>query len=121
MSDRTTLQPSESQTLDALTSQDYRYGFVTEIEADAVPPGLDEDVVRRISAKKNEPEWLLQWRLKALRHWQTMPEPQWQNVHYPPIDYQAIVYYSAPKAKKQLQSMDEVDPELKRAFEKLGV
>ena len=109
------------RTLDALTSQEYRYGFVTDIEADTVAAGLDEDVIRLISAKKAEPEWLLEWRLAAYRHWLTMTEPTWQNVRFAPIDYQAIAYYSAPRPRKQLQSMDEVDPELKLAFEKLGV
>ncbi len=111
----------EGRTLDALTSQEYRYGFVTDIEADTVAAGLSEEVIRLISAKKDEPEWLLEWRLSAYRHWLTMTEPTWQNVKFPPIDYQAIAYYSAPRPRKQLQSMDEVDPELKRAFEKLGV
>jgi Fe-S cluster assembly protein SufB len=100
-------------------SRDYQYGFVTEIESDTLAPGLDESVVRFISAKKGEPEWLLEWRLKALRHWQTMTEPTWANVHYPPIDYQAIRYYSAPK--QQPKSLDEVDPELLATYEKLGI
>ena len=91
-------------------SRDYKYGFVTDIESETVAPGLDESVVRLISEKKGEPAWLLEWRLKALRHWLTMKEPTWANVHDPPIDYQAIRYYSAPKQK--LGSLDEVDPEL---------
>jgi Fe-S cluster assembly protein SufB len=102
-------------------SSEYKYGFVTDIEADSVPPGLDEDVIRTISAKKGEPEWLLEWRLKAYRHWQTMTEPHWANIHYPPIDYQAIVYYSAPRQKKSLQSLDEVDPKLLETYKKLGI
>jgi Fe-S cluster assembly protein SufB len=102
-------------------SSEYKYGFVTDIEADSVPPGLDEDVIRTISAKKGEPEWLLEWRLKAYRHWQTMTEPHWANIHYPPIDYQAIVYYSAPRQKKGLQSLDEVDPKLLETYKKLGI
>src|SRR6185503_20058570 len=111
---------------DTLTPQDfanreYRAGFVTDIESEQVPPGLNEDVVRLISSKKNEPEWLLDWRLKAYRRWLTMTEPKWPNVHYPPIDYQASIYYSAPKSVKPLQSLDEVDPELLRTFEKLGI
>src|SRR5689334_23359822 len=111
---------------DTLTPQDlanreYRAGFVTEIETEQVPPGLNEDVVRLISQKKGEPEWLLDWRLKSYRHWLTMQEPRWAKLQVNPIDYQSIVYYSAPKAKKQLHSMDEVDPELKRAFERLGI
>jgi Fe-S cluster assembly protein SufB len=103
-------------------SSEYKYGFVTEIEADTVPPGLNEDVIRLISAKKREPEWLLEWRLKAFRHWLTMTEPTWANIKYPPIDYQAIVYYSAPKQRKDgPKSLDEVDPELLRTYEKLGI
>ncbi|MCB1161620.1 Fe-S cluster assembly protein SufB, partial [bacterium] len=84
--------------LEELTRQDYKWGFVTDIEADTVPPGLNEDVIRLISAKKGEPEWLLDWRLKAFRHWQTLDEPHWAKVEYPAVDYQAISYYSAPKA-----------------------
>jgi Fe-S cluster assembly protein SufB len=107
--------------IEELTNREYKYGFVTDIEADAVPRGLNEDIIRTISAKKSEPEFMLQWRLKAFRRWLTMTEPTWQNVTYPPIDYQDIVYYSAPKPKKQLESLDEVDPELLRTFEKLGI
>ena len=99
----------------------YAYGFVTEIEADTIPKGLNEEIVRTISSKKGEPAWLLEWRLKAYRHWLTMEEPRWQNVHYPPIDYQAIRYYSAPKVKVNPNSLDEIDPELKRTYEKLGI
>jgi Fe-S cluster assembly protein SufB len=110
-----------AQQLHELTQQKYRYGFVTDIEADQIPRGLSEDIVRLISAKKNEPQFMLEWRLKAYRHWLTLEEPKWANVTYPPIDYQDIVYYSAPKQKKPLASMDEVDPELMRAFEKLGI
>ncbi len=113
---------SESmKTLEQHTVSDYKYGFTSNIEAETIPPGLDEDVVRLISAKKNEPEWLLEWRLKAFRHWQTMKEPHWPNVHYPAIDYREISYYSAPKKKPLLNSLDEVDPELLRTFEKLGI
>ncbi|MGN6182291.1 MAG: Fe-S cluster assembly protein SufB, partial [Thermoanaerobaculia bacterium] len=104
-----------------IASQEYKDGFVTNIEADVAPPGLNEDIIRFISAKKEEPEWLLEWRLKAFRHWQTMTEPTWANVHYPPIDYQASSYYSAPKQKKKLNSLDEVDPELRATFDKLGI
>ncbi|HEX7808202.1 MAG TPA: Fe-S cluster assembly protein SufB [Thermoanaerobaculia bacterium] len=104
-----------------IAAQEYKYGFVTDIEADTAPPGLSEDIIRFISAKKEEPEWMLEWRLKAFRHWQTMTEPTWANVHYPPIDYQAISYYSAPKQKKKLNSLDEVDPELRETFNKLGI
>jgi Fe-S cluster assembly protein SufB len=111
-----------SQSLQAVTGQEYKYGFVTDIESDSVAPGLSEDVIRLISAKKGEPEWLLEWRLKAYRHWLTMTEPAWADVHYEKPDFQKIVYYSAPKPKTpKYASMDEVDPELKRTFEKLGV
>jgi Fe-S cluster assembly protein SufB len=109
-----------STVLDNLVSQPYKHGFVTDIESESAPKGLSEDTIRMISAKKNEPEWLLEFRLQAYRHWLTMTEPQWPNVHYPKIDFQAISYYAAPKPKKKL-SMDEVDPELLRTFEKLGV
>ncbi|HEY8848821.1 MAG TPA: Fe-S cluster assembly protein SufB, partial [Thermoanaerobaculia bacterium] len=110
-----------SSTIEQLANQEYKYGFVTDIEADVAPPGLNEDIVRLISTKKGEPAWMLEWRLKALRHWFTMKEPTWSNVHYAPIDYQAIRYYSAPKQKKVLNSLDEVDPELRRTFDKLGI
>jgi Fe-S cluster assembly protein SufB len=110
-----------AQTLQELTDRKYRYGFVTEIDTDQVPRGLDEDIIRLISEKKGEPAFMLEWRLKAYRHWLQMEEPTWAYVHYPKIDYQDIVYYSAPKPKKQLSSIDEVDPELRRAFEKLGI
>ncbi|HEY7535321.1 MAG TPA: Fe-S cluster assembly protein SufB, partial [Thermodesulfobacteriota bacterium] len=102
-----------------LTDQEYKYGFVTQIEQEIAPPGLNEDVIHLISRKKNEPEWLLEWRLKAYKHWLTMKEPRWQNVHYPPIDYQSISYYAAPKKKPN--SIDEVDPELLKTYEKLGI
>jgi Fe-S cluster assembly protein SufB len=108
--------------LEVLTKQDYKYGFVTDIEADSAPPGLNEDIVRWISAKKNEPQFMLDWRLKSFRHWMTMQEPAWHNVHYAPIDYQKISYYSAPKSKKDgPKSLDEVDPELLATYEKLGI
>jgi Fe-S cluster assembly protein SufB len=107
--------------IEELAKQEYKYGFVTDIEADSAPPGLNEDIIRLISHKKGEPEWMLEWRLKAFRHWLTMTEPTWANVHYPPIDYQATIYYSAPKQKKKLNSLDEVDPELRSTFEKLGI
>ena len=113
---------SESlNTIEEFVASDYKYGFVTNIESDTVPPGLSEDVIRFISAKKNEPAWLTEWRLKAFRHWQTMTEPKWPNVHYAQPDYQAISYYSAPKQKKALNSLDEVDPELRKTFDKLGI
>jgi Fe-S cluster assembly protein SufB len=110
-----------SAVLQNLIDQPYKHGFVTEIEAETAPKGLSEDIIRLISQKKGEPEWLLEFRLKAYRHWLTMTEPKWPNVKYPRIDFQDIIYYSAPKAKKKLASMDEVDPELLRTFEKLGV
>ena len=110
-----------STALQNLVNQPYRHGFVTDIESDVVPKGLSEDVIRLISEKKNEPDWLLEFRLQAYRHWLTMSEPAWPNVKYPKIDFQDISYYSAPRAKKKLSSMDEVDPELIRTFEKLGV
>ncbi|MFN0316434.1 MAG: Fe-S cluster assembly protein SufB, partial [Burkholderiales bacterium] len=110
-----------SAVLENLVNQPYKHGFVTDIESDVVPKGLNEDVIRLISMKKEEPEWLLEFRLKAYRHWLTMTEPAWPNVKYPKIDFQDISYYAAPKAKKKLNSMDEVDPELLRTFEKLGV
>ena len=111
-----------TQTIEQLATQDYKFGFVTDIEQDRLPPGLDEEVVRRISALKQEPEWLLEWRLGAFRHWLTMTEPTWANVHYPPIDYQAASYYSAPKsAKDKPKSLDEVDPELLKTYDKLGI
>ncbi|MFZ9186447.1 MAG: Fe-S cluster assembly protein SufB [Holophagaceae bacterium] len=111
-----------AQDLTTLTGQAYKYGFVTDIESESVAAGLSEDVIRLISAKKQEPEWLLAWRLKAYRHWLTMTEPEWAHVHYTKPNYNEIVYYSAPKPKKpKYASMDEVDPELLRTFEKLGV
>ena len=111
-----------TQTLERLATSDYKYGFVTDIEQDTVPPGLTEDVVRLISAKKQEPDWLLEWRLQAFRHWLTMKQPEWARVHYPPIDYQAISYYAAPKQKGDgPKSLDEIDPELRRTYEKLGI
>src|SRR6185436_6354100 len=109
-----------SSVLENLVNQPYQHGFVTDIESDTAARGLSEDTIRYISAKKNEPEWLLEFRLKAYRQWLTMTEPAWPNGHYPKIDFQAISYYSAPKPKK-LASMDEVDPELLKTFEKLGV
>jgi Fe-S cluster assembly protein SufB len=113
---------NNTESLEAFTNQEYKYGFVTEIEADSVPPGLNEEIIRAISARKQEPEFMLEWRLRAYRHWLTMKEPSWANVHHPPIDYQQIVYYSSPKTKKDgPKSLDEVDPELLRTYEKLGI
>lgn len=111
----------DNQLLEELTSSDYKYGFETLIENDSAPKGINEDIVRFISAKKDEPEWMLEWRLKAYRHWLTLKEPTWPNVKYPKIDFQNIIYYSAPKQKKELQSLDEVDPELLETFKKLGI
>jgi Fe-S cluster assembly protein SufB len=113
---------TDNSTLEELANREYQWGFVTDIEAEAVPKGLNEDIVAMISAKKDEPAFMLDWRLKAFRHWQTMEEPRWwPNLTFPPIDYQNVVYYSAPKQKPQLKSMDEVDPELRRTFAKLGI
>jgi Fe-S cluster assembly protein SufB len=113
--------PTATSAIAELANREYKHGFVTEIEADTVPRGLNEEVIHLISAKKKEPRFMLEWRLKAYRHWLTMAEPRWPNVHYPPIDYQNVIYYSAPKPKMQLNSLDEVDPELRRTFEKLGI
>jgi Fe-S cluster assembly protein SufB len=107
--------------LDEVTNSEYKWGFVSNIESDNAPKGLSEDIVRFISMKKNEPEWLLEWRLKAFRHWQTLTEPKWPNVSYPEIDFQDIIYYSAPKKKITLNSLDELDPEIKATFDKLGI
>jgi Fe-S cluster assembly protein SufB len=112
---------SATNTIEEFANREYKWGFVTDIEQDTIPRGLSEDVIRLISAKKHEPDWLLEWRLKAYRHWLTMEEPAWANVHYPKINYQDVIYYSAPKPKKQLTSMDEVDPELRKTFQKLGI
>ncbi len=115
-------QAPAASPLEDLVGGDYKYGFETKVDVDAVAPGLNEDVIRVISSKKGEPEWLLDWRLKAYRHWLTMTEPTWQNVHYAPIDYDAIVYYSAPKSKKDgPKSLDEIDPEVLETFKKLGI
>jgi len=115
------MSTTEVSTIEELANKEYKYGFVTDIEAESLPPGLDEDVIRKLSAIKKEPEWMLEWRLKAYRHWLTLTEPHWANVKYNPVDYQAISYYSAPKKKPQLNSLDEVDPELRETFEKLGI
>ena len=110
-----------TRTIEELANREYQYGFVTEVDAETVPKGLNEKVVRLISEKKREPAWLLEWRLKAYRTWLTMTEPTWQNVRYPAIDYQDIIYYSAPKKRPTLNSLDEVDPEIRATFEKLGI
>src|SRR3954464_11642513 len=110
-----------SSSIESLISREYPAGFVTDIESDTMPPGLSEDVVRAIAAKKHEPAFMVEWRLKAYRRWLTMKEPHWPNVHYEPIDYQAVRYYSAPKTKKPLGSLDEVDPEILDTYKKLGI
>jgi len=115
------MQEENDNILEQVTTSEYKYGFVTDIEAESAPKGLSEDIVRFISAKKKEPDWLLEWRLKAYRQWLDMVEPKWPNVHYPPINYQEIIYYSAPKQKIAPNSLDEIDPELRLTFEKLGI
>jgi len=111
--------PTETREIETLANREYKWGFITDIAADSSPPGLNEEIVRFISMKKGEPDWMLQWRLKAYEKWLTMKEPHWAKLHYPPIDYQNTIYFSAPKAKKQ--SLDEVDPELLATYEKLGI
>src|SRR6185437_3789010 len=112
--------PTAETEIESLANREYKWGFVTDISADSAPPGLNEDIVRFISAKKKEPKWMLDSRLKAYRHWLTMEEPhRWPMLHYPPIDYQSSVYFSAPKPK--LKSLDEVDPEVLATYEKLGI
>ena len=112
---------TETSNIEELANQEYKYGFVTDIEADAAPRGLNEDIIRLISSKKGEPEWMLQWRLKAYGHWLTMKEPAWPNVSYPPINYQDIIYYSAPRPKVRPKDLSEVDPELIKTYQKLGI
>ena len=106
--------------IDSNLEKEYQYGFVTDIESETLPPGLNEKVIKTISLKKKEPKWLLDWRLKAYRHWLKKKEPDWANINYPEIDYQAISYFSAPK-KKKLKSLDEVDPQLLETYDKLGI
>jgi Fe-S cluster assembly protein SufB len=116
------MAPSDTEFLEQHVEQKYEAGFVTEVDADTLPPGLDEDVVRQISRLKGEPEWMVEWRLKAFRHWLNMKEPTWANITYEPVDYQAISYYSAPRSKKQgPKSLDDVDPEILRTYERLGI
>ncbi|MHC1736460.1 MAG: Fe-S cluster assembly protein SufB [Ignavibacteriaceae bacterium] len=115
------MSTTEKNELEELANREYKYGFVSDIESDTIPKGLSEDVVKLISQKKGEPDWMLEWRLKSYRAWLKMVEPKWPNVKYPEIDYQEIIYYSAPKQKKELNSLDEVDPELRKTFEKLGI
>ena len=112
---------TSTDTIQQLATQEYKYGFSTAVEADQLPPGLDESTIQAISERKGEPAWMLEWRLKAFRAWQRMAYPEWSNVHYPRVDFQAISYYSAPKPKKQLNSLDEVDPEVRATFDKLGI
>ena len=117
---------TDTRTIEALANQEYKWGFVTEIDADAAPKGLNEDIIRLISAKKHEPAFMLEWRLKAYRYWSKLEkeqaEPKWANIKYGPIDYQDIIYYSAPQSTKDgPTSLDEVDPEILRAYEKLGI
>ena len=107
--------------IEEVTSADYKYGFTTNIEQEFALKGLTEDTVRFISAKKNEPEWLLEWRLKGFRAWLKMEQPEWQNVHFPKIDFQSIIYYAATKKKKQVNSLDDIDPEIRATYEKLGI
>jgi Fe-S cluster assembly protein SufB len=115
------MSSTEVSKIEELANKEYKYGFITDIEADTLPKGLNEDIIRQLSAKKNEPEFMLEWRLKAYRHWLTMKEPHWANVKYSPVDYQDLSYYSAPKKKPTLKSLDEVDPELLEVYKKLGI
>ncbi len=115
------MSTTETQKIEELANKEYKFGFITDIEADTIPKGLNEDVIRQLSAKKQEPEWMTEWRLKAYRHWLTMEEPKWPNVKYPPVDYQEISYYSAPKSTPKYKSLDEVDPELLDTYKKLGI
>ncbi|MEL6842524.1 MAG: Fe-S cluster assembly protein SufB, partial [Bacteroidota bacterium] len=113
---------SESeQIIQEVTEQKYKYGFETDIESEKAPKGLNEDIIRLISSKKNEPEWMLEYRLKAYAHWLKMTEPEWAHIDYKPIDFQDIIYYAAPKQRPKLNSLDEVDPELLKTFDKLGI
>ena len=109
------------QQIEDITSSEYQYGFTTDIKEDRIPNGLNEKIIKTISRIKKEPKWLLEWRMKAYKHWLKMPEPKWSNLHYPKIDFQDLCYYSAPKKKKELKSLDEVDPELLETYDKLGI
>ena len=115
------MSTTETEKIEELANKEYKFGFVTNIDADTLPVGLNEDIVRQLSAKKHEPEWMTEWRLKAYRHWLTMEEPHWPNVKYPPVDYQSISYYSAPRSTPKYKSLDEVDPELLDTYKKLGI
>ena len=112
---------TSTDNIEELANQDYKYGFVTDVEQEAIAPGLNEDVIRLISSKKQEPDWLLEWRLKAFDVWQTLTPPSWHNVKFPPVNFQDIIYYSAPKQKAKLESLDDLDPEIKATFDKLGI
>jgi Fe-S cluster assembly protein SufB len=112
---------TSTETLEDYTKSDYKYGFTSNIDTELIPKGLNEDTIRLISFKKEEPQWMLDWRLEAFRHWETLTEPKWPNVKYPPVNYQDIIYYADPKPKKTLNSLDEVDPELLKTYEKLGI
>ena len=111
----------DQQIIDDLSKEEYKYGFSSNIKSEVFPPGLNEDVIRRISAIKEEPEFLLEWRLKAYRHWLTMEHPSWAHIHFPKIDYQSISYYAQPSNKPKYESLDEVDPEILETFNKLGI
>jgi Fe-S cluster assembly protein SufB len=115
------IMSTSTETIEQLANREYKYGFVTDVEQESAPRGLSEDIIRLISAKKQEPAWLLEWRLKAYRAWLTMKEPAWGNIRYGPINYQDIIYYAAPKKRPALESLDQVDPEIRRTFEKLGI
>jgi Fe-S cluster assembly protein SufB len=115
------MSSAAQQNIEELANREYKWGFVTDIEAETIPAGLNEDVIRVISKKKNEPEFMLEWRLRAYRHWLTLKEPTWPNVKYPPVDYNSIVYFSAPKRKEQPKSLDEIDPQLLETYNKLGI
>ena len=115
------MSTTETEKIEELANKEYKFGFVTDIDADTLPVGLNEDIIRQLSAKKHEPEWMTEWRLKAYRHWLTMEEPHWPNVKYPPVDYQSISYYSAPRSTPKYKSLDEVDPELLDTYKKLGI
>ena len=112
---------TSTKAIEEFANQDYKYGFVTDVDADEIPKGLNEDVIRLISEKKDEPEWLLEWRLNAFAVWRTMNEPTWHNVHFKNVDFQDIIYYSAPKQRPKLDSLDDVDPEIRATFDKLGI
>ena len=115
------MENAQDKIINDVTSGEYKYGFYSDIEMERIPKGLNEDVVKFISAKKNEPDWLLEFRLKSYRHWLTMKMPKWPNLRIPPINYKDIIFYAAPKQRKALNSIDDIDPELKKTFDKLGI